>query len=191
MFEATVIIQIILMSFALAMDAFSVSVAKGACYGKKSIKLMLLCGLFFGIFQGLMSLIGYLSGSLFIKYIETIDHWIAFVLLVFLGIKMIIEANKKEKEECCPMFPSLKMMFLLAIATSIDALAAGVSLTILFQLEAIISIISITLVTFLLSFIGVRLGNIVGNKFNKSSEIIGGIILILIGIKILIEHLFF
>jgi putative Mn2+ efflux pump MntP len=196
MFPSTVIIDIILLSIGLAMDAFSVSVANGASYGKKSIRLMLICGLYFGIFQGIMPLIGYLVGSIFSTYIEMIDHWIAFILLLFLGIKMILEAVKKKENEVVEnsnerKFPSTKMMFVLAIATSIDALAAGISLTLYTPLEAGVAIVSITVVTFFLSGLGVNLGFKIGNKLNKKAEILGGIILIVIGIKILIEHLFF
>ncbi|MDR2828051.1 MAG: manganese efflux pump MntP family protein [Acholeplasmatales bacterium] len=185
---ALIIVQIILLSLALAADAFSVSIVKGACYKKKSIKLILYCGLFFGISQGLMSLIGYLLGTFIMKYIDAYDHIIAFVILVALGVKMIVEGAKKKKdeEEKCDI-PSIPTMLLLALATSLDALAAGLSLTVMQSMYAYIAIGSITIVTLGLSMVGVIIGVLFNKKFKNKAEIIGGIILVLIGIKILVE----
>ena len=179
-------------SIALSMDAFSASICKGLATKKFSLKTALLCGLWFGSFQALMPLIGYFLGSQFEHFITHIDHWLSFALLSIIGGNMIREAFSEDDNECndscgCTGY---KTMLLLAIATSIDALAVGVSFAFL-QVNIWKSVIMIGLVTFLFSFAGVKIGNIFGSRYSKAAEITGGVILILLGVKILIEHLFF
>ncbi len=171
----------------LSMDAFAVSVCKGLAMKKLELKKILTIGLWFGGFQALMPTVGYLLGSQFEQYVTAIDHWIAFVLLALIGISMIREALSKKEEEANDS-TDIKTMFLLAVATSIDALAVGV--TYAFLKVAIIPAVSfIGIVTFALSLAGVRIGNIFGIKYKSKAELAGGIILILMGTKILLEHL--
>lgn len=171
----------------LSMDAFAVSVCKGLAMKKLELKKVLTIGLWFGGFQALMPTVGYLLGSQFEQYVTAIDHWIAFVLLALIGISMIREALSKKEEEANDS-TDIKTMFLLAVATSIDALAVGV--TYAFLKVAIIPAVSfIGIVTFALSLAGVRIGNIFGIKYKSKAELAGGIILILMGTKILLEHL--
>lgn len=184
-------ISLFLIGVGLSMDAFAVSVCKGLAMRKVNKKQALVIGLFFGGFQALMPLIGYLLGVRFKQYITNIDHWIAFVLLVLIGGNMIREAfgedgEEHEEEMDAPL--RIKEMFLLAIATSIDALAVGVTFAFL-KYPIVESIIIIGCTTFVLSIIGVYVGNVFGNKYEKKAQIAGGIILIGIGIKILLEHL--
>lgn len=174
------------------MDAFAVSICKGLSMRKVNKKQCLVIGLFFGGFQALMPFIGWVLGSQFEQYITSIDHWIAFILLGFIGGKMVVEAirEKDEAVEVGKMDPplDLKEMFILAIATSIDALAVGITFAFLqVPIVEAISIIGIT--TFVISVIGVYVGNFFGNRYKKKAELAGGIILILIGLKILLEHL--
>ena len=180
-------IEVLLIGIGLSMDAFSVSICKGLTTKQFSWKMALTCGLWFGFFQALMPLIGYFLGSQFEQYITAVDHWIAFGLLVLIGANMIREAFSKE-EEPSDSFLDFKTMLLLAIATSIDALAVGVSFACI-QVKLWSSVLIIGLTTFAFSVLGVKIGNVFGSKFEKSAEIIGGIILILIGLKILLEHL--
>lgn len=180
------IVEIIILAIGLAMDAFAVSICKGLACNKSVGKKALIAGLYFGLFQAIMPLIGYLLGSQFEHLIKNVDHWIAFGLLLILGIKMIIEAFKKE-ENLDDSF-SFKVMIVLALATSIDALAVGITFSVL-NTSIYLAILIIGVITFILSFIGVKLGNLFGSKFQKTAQIIGGIILILIGVKILLEHL--
>lgn len=174
------------------MDAFAVAVCKGLSMKKVNKKQCLTIALFFGGFQALMPLIGYLLGSRFEAYITDIDHWIAFLLLGFIGGKMLLEGIRESSEpvEVKQLDPplDLKELFILAVATSIDALAVGITFAFLGTpiLEAIV-IIGVT--TFLLSIAGVYAGNIAGNRYRKGAQIAGGVILILIGLKILLEHL--
>jgi len=173
-------------------DAFAVSICKGLSMRKVNKKQSLVIGLFFGGFQALMPFIGWLLGSRFEQYITSIDHWIAFILLGFIGGKMVVEAirEKDEAVEVRKMDPplDLKEMFILAIATSIDALAVGITFAFLqVPIVEAVSIIGIT--TFVISVIGVYVGNFFGNRYKKKAELAGGIILILIGVKILLEHL--
>ncbi len=171
----------------LSMDAFAVSVCKGLAMKKLELKKILTISLWFGGFQALMPTVGYLLGSQFEQYVTAIDHWIAFVLLALIGISMIREALSKKEEEANDS-TDIKTMFLLAVATSIDALAVGV--TYAFLKVAIIPAVSfIGIVTFALSLAGVRIGNIFGIKYKSKAELAGGIILILMGTKILLEHL--
>lgn len=182
-------VELLLVAVGLSMDAFAVSICKGLATKKIGVKEMCIAGIWFGGFQMLMPMIGYLLGSTFAETITDFDHWIAFVLLVFIGGNMIREAVAKN-EDCDDVNDSfgVKTMFVMAIATSIDALAVGVTFAFLsVQIVPAISFIGIT--TFLFSFCGVRIGNIFGNKYEKKAELAGGIILILIGLKILLEHL--
>lgn len=180
-------IEILLIGVGLSMDAFAVSICKGLSTRKLEFKHALICGGYFGFFQGLMPLIGYVLGVQFKDKIESIDHWIAFILLALIGINMIKEAFGEEDEECNPDF-SFKAMLPLAIATSIDALAVGVTFAFL-NVNIFSAIIIIAITTFLISMIGVKIGHVFGSRYKSKAETVGGIILILMGIKILLEHL--
>lgn len=184
-------IELILTAIALSMDAFAVAVCKGLCTEKVKIKHMAITGAWFGGFQGLMPLVGFLLGSAFAKYIEPVDHWIAFVLLGLLGANMIKEAFSKEDEACDVNSSSFgfKVMFVMAVATSIDALAVGITFALLPDVNIWVAIGSIGVITFLLSAVGVKIGSVFGAKNKKYAELSGGIVLILIGLKILLEHL--
>ena len=181
-------ISIFLMSFALAMDAFAVSVTKGITLRKINFSTASKIALFLGIFQGIMPLIGWFIGIRFESYIKTVDHWIALLLLGFIGLKMILEAkNDDSLDNISPDKLEIKELIVLSIATSIDALAVGVSFA--FLNEPIFSIIlTIAIVTFILCFLGVLLGKSIGSLFKNYAQIIGGIILILIGFNILNSH---
>ncbi len=186
------IVELLLIAVGLSMDAFAVSVCKGL--GMKTginLKQTFLIALFFGGFQALMPFIGWLVGSQFEKYITAYDHWIAFVLLCFIGGKMLYECIFKKGEDAAESESALdiKELFVLAIATSIDALAVGVTFALLPDVNIGTSVLFIGLTTFLLSGIGVFIGNRFGSRFEKKAEIAGGVILILIGLKILLEHL--
>ena len=181
-------VEILLIAIGLSMDAFSVSVCKGLATKRFSWKMALTCGLWFGFFQALMPLIGYFLGSQFERYITAVDHWIAFGLLFLIGANMIREALSKKEEGADNGSLDFKTMFLLAVATRIDALAVGVSFACV-QVGIWSSVLIIGVTTFLFSVIGVKIGNVFGSKFEKSAGILGGIILILIGLKILLEHL--
>ena len=180
-------VELLLIAIGLSMDAFSVSICKGLTTKKFSWRMALVCGLWFGFFQALMPIIGYFLGSQFQEMIEAYDHWIAFGLLFLIGANMIREAvwGKEESQDGSLGF---KTMLLLAIATSIDALAVGVSFACI-RVKLWSSVIVIGLTTFAFSVLGVKIGNVFGSKYEKSAGIIGGIILILIGLKILLEHL--
>lgn len=171
----------------LSMDAFAVSVCKGLAIKKITFKKGCIVGVWFGGFQALMPLLGYLLGSQFKQSVETIDHWIAFVLLVLIGVNMLKEALSKDEEKADDSL-SVKAMFLLAIATSIDALAVGITYAFL-QVDIVPAVIFIGATTFTLSAVGVKAGNVFGMKYKSRAELAGGIILILIGTKILLEHL--
>mgnify|MGYP002513164856 CR=1 FL=1 len=180
---------LLLLAVGLSMDAFTVSVCKGLCMKKATLKSQAICGAWFGGFQGVMPVIGFVLTSLFASLITSISHWIAFVLLGIIGFNMIHESLSKSCEKSSADF-SAKAMFPLAVATSIDALAVGVSFAFLsVDLWKSVTVIGIT--TFLFSFAGVRIGNIFGSRYSKAAEITGGVILILLGCKILVEHLFF
>ena len=183
------LLSLIFTGIGLAMDASAVSIAKGMSLpNEKNKNYALKLGLAFGIFQGLMPLIGYLAGSTFSGYIQSVDHWVAFILLALIGLNMIKESREeKENEEVSDL--SLKVILLLAIATSIDALAVGVSFAFL-KVNIVLACSIIAIVTFILSFICVMVGKRLGSLFQKYAEIFGGIILMMIGTKILIEHLF-
>ena len=183
--------ELFLIGVGLSMDAFAVSVCKGLnMRGKVNFKHAGVIALFFGGFQALMPLIGYFLGIGFEKYITKIDHWIAFLLLGFIGGKMIVEAikewNAEDKQEEDKL--DIKELFILAVATSIDALAVGITFAFLsVNIWSAISIIGVT--TFVLSIIGVVIGNKFGSRYKSKAELAGGIILVLMGIKILLEHL--
>lgn len=175
------------LAIALSMDAFSVSICKGLTTKEFSIKTAISCGLWFGFFQALMPFIGYFLGIQFESLITSIDHWIAFGLLFLIGANMIREAFGDEDDKNSSK-NDIKTMFLLAIATSIDALAIGVTFAFL-QVNIWTAILIIGVTTFIFSFVGVAIGNFFGSKYSKPASIIGGVILILIGTKILLEHL--
>lgn len=171
----------------LSMDAFAVSICKGLAMKKLSLKKALIIGLWFGGFQALMPTAGYLLGTRFEQYVTAIDHWIAFALLALIGANMIKEALSKEEDETNDCV-DVKTMFLLAVATSIDALAVGVTYAFL-QVRIVPAVSFIGVITFLLSVLGVKIGNVFGLKYKARAEIAGGVILILMGTKILLEHL--
>lgn len=198
------IISLLGISVGLAMDAFAVSISNGATYRKATAKDALRTGAFFGVFQAVMPMIGWLAGTAFTQFISRVDHWIALILLGYLGGKMLFEALKKkqEKAKSCeksatelPGYISVRSLFTLAVATSIDALATGLLLpsavganTLLLML---ISVGTIGLITFFISISGIYIGKKFGELFSSKAEIFGGIVLILIGAKIFVEHMFF
>ena len=187
-------VELIILAVGLSMDAFAVAICKGLSMKKVSFKEMAIVGLWFGGFQALMPLIGYFLGEAFEKYIEQIDHWVAFVLLVLIGALMIKESfekeEKKEEEKENPSSPlAFKTMLTMAIATSIDALAVGISFGILPDVNITVAVSSIGIITFILSAVGVKIGNVFGAKYKSKAEFAGGLILVLLGIKILLEHL--
>ena len=181
-------LELFLIAIGLSMDAFSVSICKGLTTKRFSWRMALICGLWFGGFQALMPTIGYFLGAQFQEMIEAYDHWIAFGLLFLIGANMIREALSNQEESKDDGSLDFKTMLFLAIATSIDALAVGVSFACI-QVKLWSSLVVIGLTTFLFSVLGVKIGNVFGSKYEKSAGIIGGIILILIGLKILLEHL--
>jgi putative Mn2+ efflux pump MntP len=183
------IVELFLIAVGLSMDAFAVSVCKGLAMRKCTWKKAAIVGLYFGVFQAGMPVIGYVLGVQFKDVITSIDHWIAFILLGIIGVNMIREAIGR-CEECEEQDESLdvRTMVGLAVATSIDALAVGVTFAFL-QVDIIPAVSFIGITTFLISFAGVKIGNVFGSKYKKRAEITGGIILILLGAKILIEHL--
>ena len=182
------LVEIILIAVSLAMDAFAVSICKGLSMKKMDWKKAIIIGLYFGLFQGGMPLIGYILGVGFEESIKFIDHWIAFVLLAFIGGNMIKEALSKNDEDEVDDKVDFKTMVVLAIATSIDALAVGVTFAFL-NVNIILAVSLIAIITFIISCIGVKLGNVFGDKYEKKAEFAGGVVLVLIGLKILLEHL--
>lgn len=181
-------LELFIIAVGLSMDAFAVAVCKGLSVKDLKPKHMLIVGLYFGAFQGLMPLGGYFLGKQFEAYITKFDHWIAFVLLAIIGANMIREAVGGEAEECCDSF-GVKAMVPMAVATSIDALAVGVTFGFMPDVNIWFAVAFIGIITFTLSAIGVKIGNVFGAKFKSKAELAGGIILILMGIKILLEHL--
>ncbi|HAN20112.1 MAG: hypothetical protein A2Y15_05465 [Clostridiales bacterium GWF2_36_10] len=181
--------SLFLLALALSMDAFAVSICKGISVRKMNFKKAIVIGIYFGFFQALMPFIGFFLTDLFSKQIESFDHWVAFALLIGIGIKMLLEAFDKEKS-CDINSGSVRFLVMipLAVATSIDALAAGITLHIE-KVNIYLAVLLIGVVTFILCMLGSKVGNFLGTKCQKTAEIIGGIILILIGIKILLEHL--
>lgn len=181
------ILEIFLIGVGLSMDAFAVSVCKGLSMKKLDWKKAIIIALYFGVFQALMPVIGYLLGTTFESLVTQIDHWIAFILLGIIGANMIKEALGKESENSNDKV-DFKTMIVLAIATSIDALAVGITFA-FFKTKLVSSVAIIGVITFVLSLLGVKIGNKFGDKYEKKAEFLGGVILILIGVKILIEHL--
>lgn len=179
-------LELLIIAVGLSMDAFAVAVCKGLSQRQHSMKNALITGVYFGGFQALMPLIGYLLGTTFADYITVVDHWIAFALLSIIGINMI-----RESRSCDVIRDNsfgFKRMAVLSLATSIDALAIGITFAFL-KVDILPAVLSIGVITFVISFLGVKLGSVFGAKFKTKAEITGGVILILMGIKILLEHL--
>lgn len=186
------ILSIVIVSFGLSMDAFAVSICSGINIKNSKLKKSLIIAMYFGAFQGLMPLIGWFLGSKFSIYIKSVDHWIAFILLSIIGAKMLKEGLSHENDEGEKISDnsfSHKNLLVLAIATSIDALAMGISFAML-NVNIFLAITLIGIITFITSFIGVLIGKNFGNRFSNNAEIFGGIVLIFIGLKILFGHLF-
>ena len=181
--------ELLLIAVGLSMDAFAVAVCKGLKMRRLDIGKTAVIALFFGGFQALMPLLGWALGKQFERYITSIDHWIAFVLLAVIGANMIKESFSKE-EECPDASFGFKTMLTLAVATSIDALAVGVTFAFL-DVSIVPAVLLIGATTFVCSAVGVKIGNVFGNRFQSKAEFLGGLVLIAIGLKILIEHLFF
>ena len=182
--------ELFVLAIGVSMDAFAVSICKGLAVPRAKFKHMICCGLWFGGFQALMPLIGYLLGSFVGDAITAVDHWIAFALLGFIGINMIRESLSKDDEDDCPDCSfGVKTMFVMAIATSIDALAIGVTLGLLPDVNIIAAITFIGITTCVCSAAGVKIGNIFGDKLESKAELTGGAILVLIGLKVLLDHL--
>lgn len=182
--------EIVLIGISLSMDAFAVSICKGLSLKDAKLKYMLIAGVWFGGFQALMPLIGYFLGSTFEQYVTSFDHWIAFILLGIIGGNMIKESLEKNNEEEQNASFAFMTMLMLAIATSIDALAVGITFAFL-NVNILLSVIIIGITTFVFSAIGVKAGNVFGIKYKSKAEFVGGTVLVLLGMKILIEHLFF
>ena len=180
--------ELILLAIGLAMDAFAVSVCKGLATGRVRAKHLALCGLWFGGFQALMPFLGYLLGRAFERYITAFDHWIAFLLLAVIGISMIREAFDKDGEKADSSF-AIRTMLLMAVATSIDALAVGITYGVLPSVNLPLALALIGGITFLLSAVGVKIGSVFGTRYRFAAQMTGGILLILLGGKILFEHL--
>lgn len=181
------LLTLLTLAVGLAMDAFAVSICKGLAMREKVLKKGIIVGLWFGGFQALMPTIGFFLGTQFKDQITSIDHWIAFVLLGLIGINMVKEALSKDEKQADDSI-AVKEMFMLAVATSIDALAVGITFAFL-NVHIVSAASMIGVCTFLISFAGVKIGNIFGTKYKSKAELAGGIILILLGFKILFEHL--
>lgn len=178
-------IEVIILAIALSMDAFAVSIGLGSKHRHKTISLALMCGIYFGVFQGLMPLIGYLGGKGILGWVESFAPWIAFFLLLLIGGKMIYEAFAEGIEEDIANITH-RVMLMLAIATSIDAMAAGFSLTLL-DVNPFIACLIIAVTTFCFSWLGVLIGNRTGTWLESKAEILGGLVLILIGFRVLLQ----
>jgi putative Mn2+ efflux pump MntP len=181
--------NIIGLAVGLAMDAFAVSISKGLSMKKVTLKKMLIIGGWFGVFQAVMPLIGYYGGQLFADIIEVIAPWAAFILLLFIGGKMILESRKKEDIEDEEPELGFKVMLPLAIATSIDAMAVGITIKAVWDGSVFISVSLIGIITLVISMVGVKIGRLFGMKLKSGAEMAGGVILILIGAKIILEYL--
>ena len=182
--------ELFLLSVGLSMDACAVSICKGLSMKKASLKAGAVCGAWFGGFQALMPVIGFFLGTMFADAIESFDHWVAFGLLAIIGANMLKEAFEKGCEcENCDADLSFKTMLVMAVATSIDALAVGISLAMAGDVNIWVAMSLIGVVTFALSAAGVKIGSIFGSRFEKKAQLAGGIILVLLGVKILLEHL--
>ncbi len=181
-------LDLLVIAVSLSMDAFAVSICKGLSAGRPKLGHCLYCGVWFGGFQALMPLLGWLLGVQFQRMISSVDHWIAFVLLGLIGFNMVQEALRGEQEEpCADRSFSVRAMAPLAVATSIDALAVGVTLAFL-QVDIRVAMAFIGVTTFLLSSLGVKVGAVFGDRFKSRAELAGGVVLILMGAKILLEH---
>ena len=185
--------ELLLLAVGVSMDAFAVSICKGLAMKKATLKASMTCGLWFGGFQALMPTIGFFLGTLFADAIQAVDHWVAFILLGIIGANMLKEALEKQDEcgccECQDADMSVKTMFLMAVATSIDALAVGISLAMAGNVNIALAASFIGLCTCGFSAAGVQIGNVFGSRFEKKAQLAGGGILILLGLKILLEHL--
>ena len=183
--------ELLLLALGVSMDAFAVSICKGLAMKKAGVKECMTCGVWFGGFQAPMPLIGFFLGTLFAEAIEAIDHWVAFVLLAIIGFNMLKEAFAKDCD-CCEEHDadlSVKTMFVMAVATSIDALAVGISLAMAGNVNIVMAVLLIGAFTCCMSTAGVKIGNVFGSRFEKKAQLAGGVILILLGLKILLEHL--
>ena len=186
------ILELFLLALGVSMDAFAVSVCKGLAMKKVTLKSEMTCGLWFGGFQALMPTVGFFLGALFADAIEAVDHWVAFALLAIIGASMLKDAFEQEAECGCQdqnADMSVKTMFILAVATSIDALAVGISLAIVGNVNIFLAALFIGICTCTLSALGVKIGNVFGSCYEKKAQIGGGAILILLGLKILLEHM--
>ena len=188
--------ELMLLAVGVSMDAFAVSICKGLAMKKATLKASMTCGLWFGGFQALMPTIGFFLGTLFAEAIENIDHWVAFVLLGIIGINMLKEVFEEGECGCCECGCgeknadlSVKTMFLMAVATSIDALAVGISLAMAGNVNIWLAAAFIGICTCTFSACGVKIGNVFGSRYEKKAQIAGGVILVLLGLKILLEHL--
>lgn len=178
--------ELFLIAVSLSMDAFAVSVCKGLSVGRPQLRHCLSCGIWFGLFQALMPLLGWLLGVRFQGLIVSVDHWVAFVLLGLIGFNMVRESRGGEAEELdCSFSP--RAMLPLAVATSIDALAVGITFAFL-QADILPAVLFIGVTTFALSFAGVRMGSVFGSRYRSRAELAGGLVLIGMGLKILLEH---
>ena len=180
--------ELLLLAVGLSMDAFAVSVCKGLAMKKATLKAGLTCGVWFGGFQALMPVIGFFLGTLFAGAIEAFDHWVAFALLAIIGVNMLREAFSEDGEETSDDL-SPKTMFVMAVATSVDALAVGISLAMAGNVNIFSAAALIGVCTCVLSALGVKIGNLFGSRYEKKAQIAGGVILILLGVKILLEHM--
>ena len=183
--------ELMLLAVGVSMDAFAVSICKGLAMKKATLKAGLTCGVWFGGFQALMPLIGFFLGTLFADAIEAVDHWVAFVLLGLIGFNMLKEAFSKDCD-CCEGHDadlSVKTMFVMAVATSIDALAVGISLAMAGNVNIFAAVVLIGAFTCGMSAVGVKIGNVFGSRFEKKAQAAGGFILVALGVKILLEHL--
>ena len=184
--------ELLLLAVGVSMDAFAVSICKGLAMKKATVKASMTCGLWFGGFQALMPTIGFFLGTLFAEAIQAIDHWVAFFLLGIIGINMLKEAFEKKDGCCCEEHNadlSVKTMFVMAVATSIDALAVGISLAMAGNVNIWLAALFIGICTCGFSAVGVKIGNVFGSRFEKKAQMAGGFILILLGLNILLEHL--
>ena len=184
------IIEIALIGVGLAMDAFAVSICKGLAMRRMNYKKAIIIAAFFGVFQALMPALGYVLGTTFANKIAAIDHWIAFILLALIGANMIKEALSSDDDECQDDSLRLGDLIMLSIATSIDALAVGITFA-FFNVSLLLSVSMIGIITLIICVIGVKVGNVFGEKYKSKAELAGGLILIVMGAKILIDHLFF
>ena len=184
--------ELLLLAVGVSMDAFAVSICNGLAMKRATLKASMTCGLWFGGFQALMPTIGFFLGTLFAEAIQAVDHWVAFVLLGIIGVNMLKDAFEKDCG-CCEDGPdadmSVKTMFIMAVATSIDALAVGISLAMAGNVNIALAALFIGICTCGFSAVGVKIGNVFGSRFEKKAQLAGGVILIILGTNILLEHL--